>query len=161
MKFKLMTPERTLFEGEAVSVSGRAPGGDFQILEGHGTWVSSLGMSALHVALGEGDGHEGQVPSRNGTIRSKEPDLRANGSYRSGKAFAVHGGVIEVTPESVLVLANLAEAADEIDGDRAEGARERAAERIMEHRASEGVDVARARRALSRADARLRASART
>ena len=125
-----MTPERTLFRGEVTSVSGRAPKGDFEILDGHACWVSPLDIDVLTVRSPEG-----------------EPGF-----------FAVHGGLIEAGPESVLVLADLAEPAVEVDTDRAGRALERAKEHLAQAR-SKDVDAERARRAMDRAEARLEASA--
>lgn len=68
-------------------------------------------------------------------------------------SMAVSGGFIEVRPDRIIVLADTAERADEIDIARAEAARKRAQERLS-HR-EEGVDVARAESALRRALARI------
>ncbi len=142
-----MTPERTLFEGEVGSVSGRAPDGDFEIREGHAPWVSPLVIDVITIELAEG-----QAPSEG------RPAPKGVGEGKS-KTFAVHGGLTEVGPESVLVLADLAEAAGDIDPGRAE----RALERAKEHLAGSGardadIDAERARRAMDRAAARLEAS---
>ena len=44
--------------------------------------------------------------------------------------FAVHGGVVEVRPDKVTILANTAESSDEIDEQRAAAALARAQERL-------------------------------
>jgi F-type H+-transporting ATPase subunit epsilon len=49
----------------------------------------------------------------------------------------VHGGFAEVTPERVIILAELAERPEEIDRERAERARQRAEQR-MAGRPAEG-----------------------
>ena len=71
--------------------------------------------------------------------------------------IAVHGGFIQVLRDEVTVLADAAEHVDQIDEARAEAARDRAQERI-EGRVSmqEALDVARASRALMRAEVRIR-----
>ena len=71
--------------------------------------------------------------------------------------MVVHGGFIQVLRDEVTVLADAAERVDEIDEARAEAARDRAHERI-EGRGTleEALDMARARRALMRAQARIR-----
>jgi F-type H+-transporting ATPase subunit epsilon len=81
--------------------------------------------------------------------------------FRRGQeesTFAISGGFMEVRRDRVTVLADRAEAADEIDASRAEAARARAEERL--HRAREqsarDVDVARAQAALQRSLLRLR-----
>ena len=135
MKLRLMTPERTLFEGEVASVAGRTPGGDFEVLPGHGHWVSSVDPCSLR--LRQAGDAAGEV-----------------------EAFAVHGGLIEVHPDSVLVLADTAEVGGEVDEERARQARARAEDRLK-RRTGEGreVDVDRARRSLARALARIEAYA--
>ncbi|MBI3742130.1 MAG: F0F1 ATP synthase subunit epsilon [Chloroflexi bacterium] len=47
-------------------------------------------------------------------------------------SFAIGGGFMEVRPDQVTVLADVAEQADEIDDVRAEAARKRAAESLQE-----------------------------
>lgn len=162
MKLRLMTPEGTLFEGEAVSVRGRSPGGEFEILPGHGQWVSSIDPCCLMVraaAVADDKAAAERLP------------------------FAVHGGLIEVHPDSVLILADAAEVGGAIDEERVERARSRAEERLKaksraarlgrpeETPRGEGAEVSqsgvevqefdsdRARKALARALARLEACA--
>ncbi len=69
-------------------------------------------------------------------------------------AMAVSGGFMEVRPDKVIVLADTAERAEEIDLARAEAAKKRAEERIEEQR--DRIDVARAEAALQRSLARLK-----
>lgn len=74
---------------------------------------------------------------------------------KGGQEFylAVSGGFLEVRPDRVIILADAAERADEIDLARAEEARHRAQEQL-EHRISD-VDTARAEAAMQRALARI------
>ncbi len=67
--------------------------------------------------------------------------------------MAVSGGFLEVRPDRVIVLADTAERAEEIDVARAEAAKRRAEERLKEH--VPGVDAARAEAALRRSITRL------
>jgi len=67
--------------------------------------------------------------------------------------LAISGGFLEVRPDRVIVLADAAERAEEIDIARAEAAKRRAEERLK-HPTPE-IDVARAEAALRRAVARL------
>jgi len=67
--------------------------------------------------------------------------------------LAVTGGFLEVRPDRVIVLADAAERADEIDIQRAEAAKRRAEEQLREQPA--GVDMAKAEASLRRALARL------
>jgi F-type H+-transporting ATPase subunit epsilon len=69
--------------------------------------------------------------------------------------LAVGGGFMEVGENQVVILADSAERAEEIDIARAEEARRRAASRIAAH--TPDVDVQRAQLALSRSLARERA----
>ena len=70
-------------------------------------------------------------------------------------SLSISGGFLEVRPDRVIVLADAAERAEEIDIQRAEEAKRRAEQRLAERRAT-GVDEARAEAALHRAVARLR-----
>lgn len=70
------------------------------------------------------------------------------------ESMFVSGGFLEVRGDKVVVLADIAERADEIDIARAEAAKHRAEERIAEHPAH--VDHARAEAALLRSMIRLR-----
>jgi F-type H+-transporting ATPase subunit epsilon len=68
--------------------------------------------------------------------------------------LAISGGFLEVRPDRVIILADSAEKAEEIDVDRAEAARKRAEERLREGKAV-GLDELKADAALRRAIARL------
>ena len=68
-------------------------------------------------------------------------------------SLAVSGGFLEIRPDRVIVLADAAERAEEIDATRAEAARKRAEESLA-HITSE-VDKARNEAALLRAITRL------
>jgi F-type H+-transporting ATPase subunit epsilon len=63
--------------------------------------------------------------------------------YRKGREevhLAVHGGFAEVTPERVIILAELAERPEEVDRARAERARQRAEQLMSGRRPEGGVD---------------------
>lgn len=72
--------------------------------------------------------------------------------------LAIGGGFLEVRPDHVVVLADAAERAEEIDVTRAEEARRRAAEQIALRPLEE--DLIRAEAALRLAEARLRVARR-
>jgi F-type H+-transporting ATPase subunit epsilon len=83
-------------------------------------------------------------------------------AYTSGGAkhfLAVNWGFAEVLGDRVIVLAQSAERAEEIDVERAEKAKTRAEERLKRF-ADPQVDMERARKALVRAMARLEAAQR-
>jgi F-type H+-transporting ATPase subunit epsilon len=70
-------------------------------------------------------------------------------------SLAISGGFLEVRPDRVVVLADAAERAEEIDVERAEAARKRAQERLTRQREL-GFDGVRAEASLRRSLARLR-----
>jgi F-type H+-transporting ATPase subunit epsilon len=81
--------------------------------------------------------------------------------FRRGQdesSFAVTGGFMEVLRDRVTILADQAEAAEEIDVARAEAARARAEDRLRRAReqSARDVDMARAQAALLRSLLRLR-----
>ena len=79
-------------------------------------------------------------------------ELRA----RKGKEeliLVITGGFLEVRPDRVIVLADAAERAEEIDVERAEEAKRRAREQLTHH--APEADLARAEASLRRALARL------
>jgi len=69
-------------------------------------------------------------------------------------SLAISGGFLEVRPDRVIILADAAERAEEIDIARAEAARKRAEERLRDRKVV-GFDEARAQASLQRAVARL------
>ncbi len=70
-------------------------------------------------------------------------------------SLAISGGFLEVRPDRVVVLADAAERAEEIDIERAEEARKRARERLSQE-LEPGIDGARVEAALRRSLARLK-----
>jgi F-type H+-transporting ATPase subunit epsilon len=108
-------------------------------------------------------GTEGQLailPRHAALMTTLDPGVL---TFRRGQVeedFAISGGFMEVRNDHVTVLADAAEAAEEIDVQRAEAARARAEERLRqmrEGRFSEG-DMARAQASLQRSLMRLRAA---
>ncbi len=89
------------------------------------------------------------------TLQSGE--LRAR---KGGKEFslAISGGFLEVRPDRIIVLADAAERAEEIDIARAEEAKRRAEEQLS--RSIPDVDTARAEAALARSLIRLKVAER-
>ncbi|HKZ70002.1 MAG TPA: F0F1 ATP synthase subunit epsilon [Anaerolineales bacterium] len=77
---------------------------------------------------------------------------------KSGKeeVFAIGGGVLEVTPSKVTVLADAAERADEIDLARADAARQRAQELLAEGLPPGSDRFAEIENALRRSNIRLK-----
>ena len=85
------------------------------------------------------------------TLQAGELVVRRGGEEDT---LAISGGFLEVRPDRVIVLADSAERAEEIDMERAEAAKQRAEQRLVE-RGAPGVDEARCEAALHRAMARL------
>jgi len=84
-------------------------------------------------------------------LQAGELVVRKGGQEES---LAISGGFLEVRPDRVIVLADSAERAEEIDVTRAEAARKRAEERLHDRKTA-GRDETRAEAALRRAIARL------
>jgi len=126
---QVVTPERMLVRESADSVQVPGRNGYLGILPGHAPLITELGYGEL--------------------------------SYRKGKDtlhLTVMGGYAEVLPDRVIVLAEVAERAEEIDVDRARTAKERA-ERRMSPTGDRDVDWDRAMLALRRALIRLQVAA--
>ena len=99
------------------------------------------------------EGQLGILPHHAPLMTTLQPgELRVR---KSGEEFslAISGGFLEVRPDRVIILADAAERADEIDVRRAEEAKRRAEERLKQ--LTPEVDVAKAEAALQRALARL------
>lgn len=85
------------------------------------------------------------------TLEPGELKVRKGGEEYS---LVISGGFLEVRPDRIIVLADAAERAEEIDIARAEAAKERAQQRLI-HPTPE-VDLAQAEAALRRSLARLK-----
>lgn len=126
--FRLVTPQRLLFEGPATYVL--APGS-----EGY------LGILANHAAL--------ITALRPGKLEVRDP----SGTLTT---YAVSGGFLEVSGNRASVLADAAERVTEIDRARAAAAFDRAESRLKGNgERIENFDRDRAERALERAKNRL------
>jgi F-type H+-transporting ATPase subunit epsilon len=104
------------------------------------------------------DGQLGILPMHAALVTTLAPgELRVK---KGGEetAYALTGGFMEVLDDKVVVLADAAERADEIDIARAQEARRRAEETISRHEAE--VDLAMVEAALRRSLARLRVAER-
>ena len=114
---------------------------------------------AVDIVVAPGmEGELGILPHHAPLMTSLKPgELIAR---KSGEEYslAISGGFLEVRPDRVIVLADSAERAEEIDTSRAEGAKRRAEERLA-HPGTK-VDVARAEAALRRALARIEVATR-
>ncbi len=129
LKLEVAVPERQVFCDEVDSVEAPAKDGYMGVLPGHAALITELGHGVLSFEAG-------------GTK-----------SY-----MALNGGLMEVLPDHVRVLADSAEWAEKVDLERAETARRRANDMLQSHEME--IDVERAVRAVRRAEARLEATRR-
>jgi F-type H+-transporting ATPase subunit epsilon len=126
LRLDIVTAERSVYSEEVDMVIAPGVEGQLGILPHHVPLMTRLQAGELRIKKG------GQEES-----------------------LAISGGFLEVRPDRVVVLADAAERAEEIDVARAEEAKRRAQERLAAKYAP-GVDVARAEAALRRALARLK-----
>ena len=127
MHCDIVTQERTVFSGEVQYVSLPGSEGRMGILPNHSSMLTTLGF--------------GEV-----VVRNKD----GNEAY-----FAIGGGFAEVQPDKVVVLADSAEQADEIDIDRAQKARARAEKYMAEGVPEDPERYAQIRASLQRAQIRI------
>jgi len=103
IRLELVTPERLVLSEEVDEVVLPGYEGEFGVLPGHTQFMAILNIGMMR--------------------------------YRQGGAvitIALGGGFAEVTPGRVVVMADTAERADEIDVERAQRARDRAEVRLKE-----------------------------
>jgi F-type H+-transporting ATPase subunit epsilon len=126
LTFELTTPERVVEKKQVDGVTIPTEAGEITVLPGHVPLVSSLrpGVCTLHIG--------------------KEREY-----------LSVSGGFIEVQPDGrLIVLADTAERAEELDLEKIEAARERARKVLEEKRDMDDVAAAAAFAALEREIAR-------
>ena len=124
LKLDIVTAEKVVYAGDVDEVIAPGAQGQLGILPHHAPLMTILEAGALVVKKG---GQE--------------------------EILAISGGFLEVRPDHVIVLADQAERAEEIDAARAEEARKRAEARLKEK--ATGTDEDRAEAALRRAMVRL------
>ena len=123
LQVELVSPEKILYSGQASFVRARTVGGgEIAFLTGHAPFIGALDISSVKV-IAEG-GEE--------------------------LFFAVHGGFVEVSDDTVTILSDVAELQADIDVPRAEEAQSRAE---AELRADPDDEEAKA--ALKRAEVRI------
>lgn len=120
---KIITPEKTFFEGTTTQIIAKTTTGNVGILHGHVPYVANLVSSPFKIEI-------------EGTL----------------KEAALSGGFIKVSGEDVIVVTNAIEWADEIDVARAERSRQNAEERMKRHESQKEFDRAekKLKRALNR-----------
>ena len=127
LHLEVVTPAKITVSQDVDMVVAPGSLGEFGILEGHVSFLSGIIPGELRYTV---DGKTEYV--------------------------SVAGGFAEVSNDNVSILVDAAEAAHEIDLDRAKEALERASERLAKERASQDIDFIRAEAALKRAMIRIK-----
>ena len=127
---EIVTPERLAYSDMVDSVNLPGVEGELGVLPHHAPLVSMLGVGELRIRKGGAE-----------------------------ESFAIVGGFLQVRPDRVVVMAETADLASEIDLEKAQEAR-REAERVLEGAAIDEVNLAAARAALQQALLRIRVAER-
>ncbi len=130
IQLEIVTPERLAYSDAVDAVVLPGSEGELGVLPHHAPLVTTLGTGELRIRKG------GQEES-----------------------FAIIGGFLQVKPDRIVVMAETADMAAEIDLERANEAR-REAEKALESGFHEGADLAVARAALQQALLRIRVAER-
>jgi F-type H+-transporting ATPase subunit epsilon len=128
IELQIVTPDRMLVQEQVDEVEIPGVDGYFGVLPGHTPLLAALSVGELWFRKGQ------------------------EKTY-----LAIAFGFAEVLPDRVTILAQLAERAEDIDAERAESARVRAAQRLDQ---KSDVDYGRARQALTKSMTRLQVSSR-
>lgn len=123
IRLDIVTPHGLVLSEDVEEITASGTEGEFGVLPGHVPFITTLKIGMLILKNG------------------------GNTEY-----IFVNSGYAEVTADKVVVLAESAERAEDIDVERAIAARKRAEERL---RQAEKVDFARAEAALERATIRI------
>lgn len=126
IQLEIVTPERLAYSDSVDAVVLPGAEGEMGVLPNHAPLLATLGVGELRIRKG---GEE--------------------------EFFAIAGGFVQVRPDKVVVMAETADMASEIDLERAQEAR-REAERALESGYSEGADLSAARAQLQQALLRIR-----
>jgi len=128
---EIVTPERLAYSDTVDAVNLPGIEGELGVLPHHAPLVSMLGVGELRIRKGGAD-----------------------------ESFAIVGGFLQVRPDRVVVMAETADMASEIDLEKAQEAR-REAERVLEGAVhTDSVDLAAARASLQQALLRIRVAER-
>ena len=130
IQLEIVTPERLAYSDQVDAVVLPGSEGELGVLPHHAPLVTTLGIGELRIRKG-------------GTEES----------------FAIVGGFLQVRPDKVVVMAETADMASEIDLEKAQEAR-REAEQALESGYHEGADLSAARAALQQALLRIRVAER-
>ncbi|MBI3592525.1 MAG: F0F1 ATP synthase subunit epsilon [Nitrospirae bacterium] len=123
IRLDIVTPHGLVLSEDVDEIAATGTEGEFGVLPGHVPFITTLSIGML---------------------------ILKDGSKTS--YVFVNSGYAEVSPDKVVILADSAERAEDIDIDRAIAARNRAEERL---RQADKIDFARATAALERASIRI------
>jgi F-type H+-transporting ATPase subunit epsilon len=126
IQLEIVTPERLAYSDTVDAVTLPGSEGEMGVLPHHAPLLATLGVGELRIRKG------GET-----------------------EAFAIVGGFVQVRPDKVVVMAETADMASEIDLEKAQEAR-REAEKALGSGFHEGADLAVARAALQTALLRIR-----
>jgi F-type H+-transporting ATPase subunit epsilon len=126
IRCEIVTQDRSLYEGQADIVIAPGSEGELGILPNHAPLLTTLGLGVLRVRF-----------------RGDE------------EIFTIAGGILEVRPDLVTVLADVGEHIDQIDISRAEAARARAEKYLREGPPPDTEEYLRIQAALRRSSLRL------
>jgi F-type H+-transporting ATPase subunit epsilon len=129
---ELVSPEGSVFQGEATMVLARTPEGEIAFQQGHIPFIGVLsGTGPVKIWLTDG----------------------------TTMLVAVHSGFVQVSGDAVTILSDVAELKEDIDVPRAEEARRRADEALArldaEHRSADDPEREQLEAARRRAELRL------
>lgn len=127
---EIVTPEKLAYSDTVDAVVLPGADGEMGVLPHHAPLLATLGIGELRIRKGGEEDH-----------------------------FAIVGGFVQVRPDKVVVMAETADMASEIDLEKAQEAR-REAERALEAGFHEGADLAMARASLQQALLRIRVAER-
>jgi F-type H+-transporting ATPase subunit epsilon len=130
IQLEIVTPERLAYSDDVDSVVLPGSEGELGVLPHHAPLVTTLGIGELRIRKGGAE-----------------------------ESFAIVGGFLQVRPDKVVVMAETADMASEIDLEKAQEAR-REAEQALESGYHEGADLSAARAALQQALLRIRVAER-
>jgi len=131
IKFKIVTPEKSVFDQEVDQATLPIMDGEVTILPNHRSYIGALKAGEIMVKT---DGQETHL--------------------------AVSGGFVEFNDNKLAVLADTAERAEEIDIKRAEEAVKRAEDLKQQRQTMDDLEYAKVAAAIEKENARLRVARR-
>jgi F-type H+-transporting ATPase subunit epsilon len=127
---EIVTPEKLAYSDTVDAVVLPGSEGEMGVLPHHAPLLATLGIGELRIRKGGVEDH-----------------------------FAIVGGFVQVRPDKVVIMAETADMASDIDLEKAQEAR-REAEKALEGGFHEGADLALARASLQQALLRIRVAER-